>query len=110
MHLVAFLATALPLVPLAALEACVAGGPADQVAAAKVCCKEITGSWYGPYENQGICVLPDWGTKWYNLCVSEVKDSKLDIQCIPGDGAGLTLSAESTTATVTDAGSVVTIL
>jgi hypothetical protein len=67
---------------------------------------------YGPYDNQGICVLPDWGTKWYNLCVSEVKNSKLDTQCIPGDGAGLILSAESATATATatGAGSVVTIL
>jgi len=45
MHPVAFLAAALALVPLAASEACVAGGPADQVAAAKACCKEITGTW-----------------------------------------------------------------
>jgi hypothetical protein len=47
------LAITATLAPLAASEACVAGGPADQVAAANTCCTELGSTWYGSHANQG---------------------------------------------------------
>jgi hypothetical protein len=52
-----FLALATTLLPLVSGEACVAGGPADQVTAANNCCKELTGTWYVPSPSS-LSLLP----------------------------------------------------
>ncbi|PMD45921.1 hypothetical protein L207DRAFT_576802 [Hyaloscypha variabilis F] len=85
------LAVTASLIPLATSIACVAGGPADQVAAANTCCTELTGTWHGTQSAQGICVLPDWASFWWNLCVDEIPGSAgvLDTRCIPGNGTDL---------------------
>jgi hypothetical protein len=56
---------------------------------------------YGTKANQGICVLPDWITFLWKLCVLEIPDSAgmLDTRCIPGDGSDLTMGDSSTTMT-----------
>lgn len=131
MQLITLLAPLLAIVPLVASTACVAGGPADQVAAAKTCCSELTGTWYVPFSSshplpshppphilpststsltphrhgtqqvQGICVLPDWATFWWKLCVLEIPNSAglLDTRCIPGDGGDLTIGGATSTMT-----------
>jgi hypothetical protein len=51
------LAFATLLLPLVSAEACVAGGPSQQVAIAKQCCFNNAGTWYQFYDVQAIVRL-----------------------------------------------------
>ena len=102
MQLSSFLPLVLALLPaLVTGDACVAGGPAAQVTEAKGCCLFYGGTWYQFYDVQAICVLASTNTKWYEKCLTYIPDSLLDTECIPGDGARLSSSGMSATATVT---------
>ena len=106
MHLRAILLPILiSILPLVASEACVAGGPANEVTEAKECCRFVQGTWYQFYSVQAICVMADARTKYYTACVDKIDGSpKLDTRCIPGDGpgsGGSTLSSETATFTTT---------
>jgi hypothetical protein len=75
------------LLPLVNSEACVVGGPANEVSDAKECCRAVYGTWYQFYSVLAICVMDDSLVDRYNGCVDEIPGlPKLDTRCIPGDG------------------------
>ncbi|MCJ1329410.1 hypothetical protein MMC10_006090 [Thelotrema lepadinum] len=84
MHLKTTLLPLLSLLTLVVGDACVVGGPADEVAGAKNCCKYYNGTWYENYPVQAICVLPDTSTK-YEACVKRIPGPALDLTCITNE-------------------------
>ncbi|KUJ21607.1 uncharacterized protein LY89DRAFT_729122 [Mollisia scopiformis] len=99
------LALATLLLPLVSAEACVAGGPSEQVSFAKGCCFNNAGTWYQFYDVQAICIFPDDRATSYKHCVGYIPYSQLDTVCIPGDG-GVGLPSGSATLTATGTGRV----
>lgn len=73
--------------PLISANACVAGGPADQVSIAQGCCRIAAGKWFQNYANQAICVMPAAKQATYTSCVSSSCTSTLDTVCIACDYA-----------------------
>ena len=85
------------LIPLLALlpvlvagDACVVGGSADKVSAAKDCCFKSNGTWFSEYPVQAICVLPANTTSTkYQGCITYVDNTHspppLDLRCITGE-------------------------
>jgi len=77
---------------LVSADACVAGGPADEVSAALQCCASVNGVWYQFYPVQAICVMDATLSKKYQRCVYWIPSENgvsLDTTCVPGSG-GLT--------------------
>lgn len=103
----------LPLLPtLVASDACVVGGPATAVNAAKSCCLYTgAGTWYQFYSVQAICVMAADRVNAYSKCVNEIR-GELDTRCIPGNGGvggvGLTSGGVSATPTLTTSAGQVT--
>jgi len=80
-------------------DACVVGGPADEVTDAKYCCARAQGTWYQFYDVQAICVMDSSVISWYTLCVDHIPGYPgLDATCIPGDGGLPTAAPSSLTA------------
>jgi len=85
---------------LVAGDACVVGGPADEVTAAEYCCGRAHGTWYQFFDVQAICVMDSARTPGYSYCVDHIAGYPgLDTTCIPGDG-GLSSSAAATSSIV----------
>ncbi|KAH7419367.1 hypothetical protein BKA64DRAFT_699401 [Cadophora sp. MPI-SDFR-AT-0126] len=89
------------LLPLVSADACVAGGPTNQVTYAKGCCIYQSGTWYQFYDNQAICVMAEGKSPAWERCVGSIPYSKLDTTCIPGDGGPGLGNPTTTLSTVT---------
>jgi hypothetical protein len=68
-----------------AADACVAGGPANQVDNAEACCHLAQGKWFQKYDVQAICVMTVPNLKVYNDCVNRVCGTQLNTVCISCD-------------------------
>ena len=87
MQALASLLSLAALITLVVGNACVVGGPEDDVTDAEKCCNRLSGQnqFFSNSPNQGICVLPAAVQSSYEACVARLALDTYDIVCIDCD-------------------------